>query len=110
MNRESLNWTGSGVAFLLIVLLGYALRALVSEDIRPTNHDILLVIITFLTTKIGTIIDWFYGGSSTAKKQADAIATLATNASIDTVTLQPGQQATATATSSGTTIHKENSP
>ena len=52
MNRDWLNFTGSAVAVLLTLLLGFALWSLVHFDVRADNHDILLVVITFLTDSL----------------------------------------------------------
>lgn len=100
--QHSLNFAGYTVALVLCLLLGFALFALVRFDVRPTNHDILLVVITFLTTKISTIVDFFYGGSAAGRKQQETIATLANTASsaqaalapAPDVVLKPGDTAT----------------
>lgn len=78
--KQPMNMAGSIVAVLLLVLLAFALYALVKFDVKPDNHDILLVVITFLTTKVSTIVDFFFGGSSTNRKKDDTINALASNA------------------------------
>lgn len=92
--REILNLAGSVVAGILCLLLGFALYALVRFDVRPANHDILLVVITFLTTKISTIVDFFYGGSAANKQQQATIATLANTASTAQAALTPAADVT----------------
>lgn len=47
-------------------LLGYTLHALLNKETPSGNHDILLAIAVFLTTKLGTMVDWRYGGSKRA--------------------------------------------
>lgn len=103
--QHTLNAAGYAVAIVLCILLGFALFALVRFDVRPTNHDILLVVITFLTTKISTIVDFFYGGSAASKQQQSAIANLANTVNsaqaalspTPDVTLKPGDTATVSA-------------
>ena len=96
-SRLALNRTGSGVAIGLVVLLGFALYALIFFDARPTNHDILLVVITFLTTKIGTVIDFFFSSNVTSKSKDMAIADIAkvagaaTDATVPTIPIAPGE-------------------
>jgi hypothetical protein len=125
-NRAWLNFAGGVIPVGLLILLGYATNRLFNQDVKQANHDIVLSVVVFLLTKLGTVIDFFYTSSLSSRKQQETIATAvqanATQANTiaqkatgngstsDTVTLKPGDQATTTATPAGTTIHKEDSP
>ncbi len=109
--REVLNITAGVIALILCALLGSALLALFKFDVRPVNHDILLMVITFLTAKLSTIVDFYYSSSAGSRKQQDIIASQASTiqaaqvalppvagAPDASVTLKPGETATVAAT------------
>jgi len=114
--RAITNISGGLVAIGLLGLLGFALYALVKFDVRPDNHDMLLVLITFLTTKMGTVVDFFYGSSATNKGKDETIGKLAMAAATpdgDTTSKTVSTTATApsaTGTTSKTTSTTSTSP
>ena len=75
--KEHNNVAGVVIAVLLVALLGMSLFELFYRTVIPTNHDILLMVVTFLTAKVGTIVDFFYSSSSSSKQQQKTIAALA---------------------------------
>lgn len=110
-----LNVAGTIIGVGLLVILALCLQALFTHEVPLGNKDALLVVIGMLTTKIGTIVDFFYGNSDTNKKQTETINTLAERASQqeargskDALNIEVGETATATATPHGTQIRKEN--
>lgn len=108
----TLNIAGSIIGVGLLVILALCLQALFQHEVPLGNKDALLVVIGMLTTKIGTIVDFFYGNSDTNKRQVETISTLAERTSqpkndTDTLNLKVGEQAVAKATSQGTKIEKE---
>lgn len=109
-----LNVAGTIIGVGLLVILALCLQALFTHEVPLGNKDALLVVIGMLTTKIGTIVDFFYGNSDTNKKQTETINTLAERASQheargkDALNIEVGETATATATPQGTQIRKEN--
>lgn len=110
----SLNIAGSLIGVGLMVILALCLQALFTHEVPTGNKDALLVVIGMLTTKIGTIVDFFYGNSDTNKKQTETISTLAAKAGSgqvnrdDALNIPVGETATATATPQGTQIRKGN--
>lgn len=100
---EVLNIAGSLVGLALIFLLGFSLWSLFHLDVPAPNKDVLLIVIGALTTKVGTIVDFFFGGSQGTKKQAETIDALAKAAATTApaaadVVLKPGDTATVSAT------------
>lgn len=111
--REVLNLAGSLIALAMILMLGGTLWALVRLEVPQPNRDALMVVIGILSSNVGTIINFFYGSSATNKKQADTIekqastieaaqSALAPLVPPPTVTLAPGDTATAKAEPEGT--------
>lgn len=114
--REVLNVAGSLIGVAMVSLLGFALWALFYLEVPSPNKDVLLVVIGILSTKVGTVVDFFYGSSSTTKKQAETIDTLAKTAQTAGVALgapagamviPEGESAKATSTPAGTVIERE---
>lgn len=86
-SKEVVNWTGMLLALAQLALIWYALHALIAFDVKATNHDILLVVITAIITKYGTTVDFFFGGSAMNKKQAETIAAQATTIAAQNTTV-----------------------
>lgn len=106
-----LNVAGSVIGIGLLVILALCLQALFQHEVPSGNKDALLVVIGMLTTKIGTIVDFFFGNSDTNKRQVETISTLAERTTqpkddTDTLKLKVGERAVAKATLSGTKIEK----
>lgn len=79
--RTQLNMTAAAVAIGLILLLGGSLFALFSTPIPSPNHDVLLVVIGVLTGAVSTMVNFFFGSSSSQKTKDATIDTLARAAS-----------------------------
>lgn len=105
--QVAINWGGFALTLTLILLLGFSLWALVNQAIPEGNRDPFLVIVGMIVTKVGSIVDWHYGSSSSSKRQEETIsnqsetiktaqAALTPNTKAD-VTLEPGQTATVAA-------------
>lgn len=58
---------------ILLVLLALTLYALVFVETKPNNHDILLMVITFMTAKLSTIVDHYFGSSASAQRKEEII-------------------------------------
>lgn len=72
-SRDFLNITGALLALALVVLLGLAMRALLIAPVPASNHDVLLIVLTVLSTNITAIVAFYFGSSASNKKQADTI-------------------------------------
>jgi len=112
-NRESLNLAGAFVAAGLICILGFVTWALVFREVPKPNENALTLLIGILSANVGVVVGFFFGSSVTSKRQTETIDTLAKTAQTAgaalssepaSIVLQPGEQATATATDSGTVI------
>lgn len=71
--REALNIAGGFVAGGLIALLGFATWALIYREVPVSNRDALMVVIGILSMNTGQVVSFFFGSSSTTKKQAETI-------------------------------------
>lgn len=114
--REVINLTGGMIGMTLIVLLGFTTYALIYVKVPVENQNALTLLIGILSANVGTVVGFYFGSSSTAKKQAETIDTLAKTAqtagvalgtSPEALVIPPGESATATATDAGTVIQKE---
>lgn len=114
--QNILNWAGSIIGLLLIGMLGFALYALIFVKVPAENQNALTLLIGILSANVGMVVGFYFGSSSTDKKKTETIDTLAKTAQTagvalaspsDTITIPPGESATATATESGTTISKD---
>lgn len=112
-NREALNLAGAFVGAGLIAILGFVTWALVFKEVPKGNENAFTLLIGILSANVGVVVGFFFGSSVTSKRQTETIDTLAKTAQTagaalssdpSTIVLQPGQQATATATESGTVI------
>lgn len=65
------------IPVVLLLLLGFALAALIFVDARQANHDILLMVLTFITAKLGTIVDHHFGSSAASQRKDEIINTQA---------------------------------
>lgn len=93
-DRQSLiNWSGVFVTVVLMGLLTFSLYGLVYQAIPDGNRDPFLVVVGMIVTKVGSIVDWHYGGSSTAKRQEETIGTLAETAKSAQAALAPTEPA-----------------
>lgn len=111
-DRESLNLAGAFVGVGLICILGFVTWALVFREVPKGNENAFTLLIGILSANVGLVVGFFFGSSVTSKKQTETIDTLARTAATQTsdptsIVLAPGQQATATATDSGTVIQPQ---
>lgn len=74
-NQRVLNRTGASLAFLMVLIFGGGIYLLSTRDIPQANHDILLVLITAVTSFLGIIMNYFFGSSSGNKAKDDALTT-----------------------------------
>lgn len=109
-NRQDvINWGGFILTAVMLGLLSFALVALVVRVIPTENRDAFMVVVGMIVTKVGTMVDWHYGGTRSATKQTDIIdkqtdtikaaqaALPAQGGSPDTIVIQPGESKTVTA-------------
>lgn len=111
-HREILNWVGGLIGLSLIAMLGFALYALIYEKVPPENKEALTLLIGILSANVGMVVSFYFGSSSTNRKQAETIDTMAKTAAVvtappDTVVIPPGESATAQATAAGTIISRD---
>jgi hypothetical protein len=117
-NRDVINWTGAVVGIGLIAIMAFVTWALVFVTVPTENQTSLVQLVGNLTGLIGIVVGFYFGSSSTAKKQQDTIDTLArtaqtagaTLAQPDALVIPPGGSATATSTPDGTVIEPDGKP
>jgi hypothetical protein len=90
--REALNLAGGFVAGGLILLLGFATWALVFREVPVSNRDAMMVVIGILSMNVGQVVSFFFGSSSTNKKQADTIDKQATSLAAAQAALAPAPE------------------
>jgi hypothetical protein len=78
-NNTFANIVGSIITGFLCATTGYLVWKVLNaeSDISDKVINIVIYILGFLTAKIGTIVDWCFGGSSATKRQGEIIATQA---------------------------------
>lgn len=116
--QDVINWTGAIVGIGLIAIMAFVTWALVFVTVPTENQTSLVQLVGNLTGLIGIVVGFYFGSSSTAKKQQDTIDTLAKTAQTagvalgtpDSLVIPPGQSATATSTESGTVIAPDAKP
>ena len=72
--QNTLNVAGSIIGILLILILGFLSGALVFISIPASNETALNVLLGILSTQVGMVIGFYFGSSSTQKRQTDALA------------------------------------
>jgi hypothetical protein len=92
-----LNLSGLVVALCLNMALLYSVYMVMHFDLPERNHDNVVFLLGFLTAQVGSIVNFYYGSSSNARKQASTASNLA-------------QTVTALTSSSQTNGHKEPTP
>lgn len=116
ITKFMLELEGAIVVTALLCMLAGTLWYLLNHDLPKTNEIIISMIVGMLVTKIGTIVDFRYGGSQQSRKQTETNATLARTAQMAQATLsaatgttpgkvelQPGDQVSVEATDTGDT-------
>lgn len=79
-SRNALNKQGGWIAFMLCGMLGFCLWALVFREVPEANQNALLVVIGILSGALGVVVNFYFGSTSTSKKQQETIGTLADTA------------------------------
>lgn len=110
--QDVVNWTGGLVAVGLVSILAFVTWALVYKTVPEANQNALTLLIGILSANVGMVVGFYFGSTSTAKKTADTIDTLAKTAQTagsalvtpDALVIPSGASATATATQEGTVI------
>jgi hypothetical protein len=115
--RTILNTTGTLISLGLIAVLAGVTWALIFREVPEANQNALLILIGILSTNITQVVNFFFGSTSDAKRQAETIDTLAKTTATAQMTpapagpaamvIPPGESATATSTPSGTVITPE---
>jgi hypothetical protein len=82
-----LNLSGAVVATALLGMLAVCLYVLLTRELPKSNEIMLSMVIGMITTKIGTIVDFHYGGSESNKKLAETVSTQAATAHTAQATL-----------------------
>jgi hypothetical protein len=116
--QEVVNWTGAVVGVGLVGIMAFVTWALVFVTVPTENQTSLVQLVGNLTGLIGIVVGFYFGSSSTQKKQADTIDSLAKTAQTagvalgqpDAMVIPPGTSATATATPEGTVITPDTKP
>jgi drug/metabolite transporter (DMT)-like permease len=90
--REVLNWAGGFIASSLVAILAYLCWALVNKRIPTENENIIFALVGGVMTQVTHIVSFFFGSSSTTKKQAETIDTLSRVATTGgpSIVTQPG--------------------
>lgn len=115
-SQDVINWTGGAIAVLLMFILAFVTYALVRWTIPTENENPLMFLLGQLTGMVTMVVAFYFGGSSTAKKQTDTIDTLAKTAQAvapatpDKMVIAPGESATTTSTEAGTVIQTDPPP
>ncbi len=103
MRQESLNIAGAAIGIGLVGIMGFLSWALVYVTVPADNETAMNVLLGILSSQVSMVVGFYYGSSSTNKRQSDTIDKLAetaktvTQAAMPTppaVTLQPGESAT----------------
>lgn len=81
-SRLALNITGTLVAMLVVSLFGGAIFALVKVEIPAANQNALLVLLGALTSQVTSIVQYFFGSSSSDKSKNDTISKLTDTAAV----------------------------
>lgn len=107
VRQEILNLAGGAIAVGLVAILAFLTWALVMRQIPDANREPMLLLIGGLFTQISMVVAFYYGSSSTSKRQSETIDTLASTAAkaqeaalppaMPSVTLAPGETATVAA-------------
>jgi type IV secretory pathway VirB10-like protein len=71
---------GAVVVTALLVMLGTSLWYLLNNDLPKSNEIIISMIIGMIVSKVGTVVDFRYGGSQQSRKQTETNNTLANTA------------------------------
>lgn len=88
-NRLALNLTGTIVAFLVVSLFGGAIFALVKVEIPVANQNALLVLLGALTSQVSSIVQFFFGSSSSDKSKNETISKLTETNAAQSQTIAP---------------------
>ncbi len=111
--RRVLNWSGGVIGIALIFLLGFALWALIFRSVPEANQNALTLLIGILSANVGMVVGFYFGSSATTKNLSETVnlqaktaqtAGIALGTEPGSILLEPGEQATATATFAGTVI------
>ncbi len=94
--------TGSVVAIGVLSILAYLVWAMINHEVPDANKTALLVIAGSVTANSGQVVSFFFSSSSSARKAADTINTLANTASAAQTALTPN--ATAVPLAPGETV------
>lgn len=71
---------GAMVVSALLIMLATSLWYLLNNDLPKSNEIIISMILGMIVNKIGTVVDFRYGGSQQSRKQTETNATLADTA------------------------------
>lgn len=113
-SRLVLNFSGAFIGAALILLLGFALYALVFVRVPAENQNALTLLIGILSANVGMVVGFYFGSSEASKRQVETIDTLAKTAqtagvalggaATDSLVIPPGESATTTAQDDGSTV------
>ncbi len=113
LRQTYLNIAGGLIGVGVVSILAFITWALVFRQIPDGNENVLTLLVGILAANVGMIVGFFYGSSADSKKQGETIGVMAKTAatagvalgtSPGAIVLEPGEQATATATFGGTVI------
>lgn len=113
--QDVVNWTGAVIGVSLVGIMAFITWALVYVPMPEANENVMTVLIGILSTAVITIVNFYFGSSSTQKKQQDTIDTLAKTAQTagtalastakpEALVIPEGTSATAVAGPDGTVI------
>lgn len=118
--RDLMNRQGGRIAFLMCLMLGFSLWALVFREVPEANQNALLVVIGILAGAVGTVVNFYFSSTSTSKQQqgiiADQASTIKTAQDVlaplaaPAVVLEPGQSAVVAASPENPTNGEDSEP
>lgn len=76
-DNKIMNLSGLAVAIVVSGALMFITYVMMSREIPEKNHDLVVFVSGFITAAVGTIINFYFGSSSAARKTGDAASALA---------------------------------
>jgi predicted CDP-diglyceride synthetase/phosphatidate cytidylyltransferase len=102
VRQAALNVSGGILVASTMGFLAYLCWGLVNREIALNNKDAMMLVLGVLLAKYSDLIQYFFGSSSSNKKQAETISALAdtaktvaqTAAPTPSMSVSPGEQVT----------------
>ena len=103
VRQVALNVSGGILVVATLSFLGYLCWGLVNKEIAINNKDAMMLVLGVFLAKYSDLIAYFFGSSSTSKRQAETldkmaetakVATQAAVPSAPTIPVAPGESVT----------------